>query len=303
MRSGILNIDKPLGMTSHDVVAAARRYLGIKAVGHTGTLDPEASGVLLLCFGRGTKFAQFFEGLEKTYWAVMRLGISTDTQDATGTILREREVLPIDKPRIEAVLSQFRGSIEQIPPMYSAIKQQGKRLYQLARQGKTVERQSRPVVIRELELLDSRSPFVTLRITCSKGTYIRTLCEDIGEMLGYGAHMVHLQRCRIGPFGLWDSYSLNHLEQQVKRGGLEQLCVPLPEALDFLPALPVTTQQYQKLQTGQGKEIPSVLVHSAAQAEVAPSYRLCTQTNTTVAVMHRQDSAPVRWKVTQLETA
>ena len=258
MSNGVLNIDKPLGMTSHDVVDATRRCLRMKAVGHTGTLDPEASGVLLLCIGRGTKFARFFESLEKTYWAVMRLGISTDTQDATGTILRECQVPPIDKPLIERVLSQFRGTLEQVPPMYSAVKHKGKRLYQLARQGKTVSRKPRLIAIRRLELLDVRGPLITLSITCSKGTYVRTLCEDIGEALGYGAHMVHLQRCSIGPFGLQHSTSLSDLKSQARPSDvLRQICLPLSEALNFFPALPVTDQQYHQLRTGQGRDIPT----------------------------------------------
>ena len=187
MYSGVLMMDKPHGMTSHDVVAAVRRCLGMRAVGHTGTLDPEASGLLLLCLGRGTKFARFFEALEKTYWAVMRLGVCTDTQDATGSVTRQCDVATVEKAQVETVLAQFRGAIQQVPPMYSAVKHRGQRLYHLARQGQIVPRDPREVFIRRLELLHVEGPWVTLSVTCSKGTYIRTLCEDIGLALGYGA--------------------------------------------------------------------------------------------------------------------
>jgi tRNA pseudouridine55 synthase len=301
MRSGVLMMDKPHGMTSHDVVAAVRRCLGMRAVGHTGTLDPEASGLLLLCLGRGTKFARFFEALEKTYWAVMRLGVCTDTQDATGSVTRQCDVATVEKAQVETVLAQFRGAIQQVPPMYSAVKHRGQRLYHLARQGQIVPRDPREVFIRRLELLHVEGPWVTLSVTCSKGTYIRTLCEDIGLALGYGAHLQHLQRCRIGPFSLRHACALERLQQQAADGVLEAL-LPLSEALDFLPPLPVTTRQYRELRTGQGRMLPAQLADTAPQSPVASSYRLCTPSNTTVAVMHRQPSTPERWKVYQLET-
>jgi tRNA pseudouridine55 synthase len=157
------------------------------------------------------------------------------------------------------------------------------------------------VFIRRLEVLHIERPWVTLSVTCSKGTYIRTLCEDIGLALGYGAHMLHLQRCRIGPFSLRHACTLKRLQQQAADGVLEAL-LPLSEALDFLPSLPVTTRQYRELQTGQGSMLPVQLANTAPQALMASSYRLCTPSNTTVAVMHRQPSTPERWKVYQLET-
>jgi tRNA pseudouridine55 synthase len=301
MRSGVLMMDKPRGMTSHDVVAAVRRCLGMRAVGHTGTLDPEASGLLLLCLGRGTKFARFFEALEKTYWAVMRLGVCTDTQDATGSVTRQCDVATVEKAQVETILAQFRGVIQQVPPMYSAVKHRGQRLYHLARQGQIVPRDPREVFIRRLELLHVEGPWVTLSVTCSKGTYIRTLCEDIGLALGYGAHLQHLQRCRIGPFILRHACTLEGLHQQAADGALEAL-LPLSEALDFLPPLPVTMRQYWELRTGQGRMLPTQLVDTAPQSLVASSYRLCTPSNTTVAVMHRQPTTSKRWKVYQLET-
>src|SRR5215813_9516184 len=166
MLSGILNLDKPRGITSHDAVAAVRRILGIRAVGHTGTLDPDASGVLVLCLDSATKFARFFETLEKTYWTVIRLGLCTDTQDASGTVTRQCEVPPLARTQIDNVLDRFRGSLQQIPPMYSAVKYHGQRLYRLARQGQTVARQARDIFVRRVDLLDQRETQITLSITC-----------------------------------------------------------------------------------------------------------------------------------------
>ena len=152
MLNGILNLDKPRGMTSHDAVAAVRRIIGIRAVGHTGTLDPEASGILVLCLGSATKFARFFETLEKTYWTVIQLGLCTDTQDATGTVTRQCEVPPLTHAQLRNVLDRFQGPLQQIPPMYSAVKYRGQRLYHLARQGQTVARQARAIFVRHLEM-------------------------------------------------------------------------------------------------------------------------------------------------------
>lgn len=301
MQSRILNIDKPRGMTSHDVVARARKHFDLRAVGHTGTLDPEASGVLLLCLGRATKFARFFESLDKTYWTVLELGTCTDTQDATGRVTRTCAVPPVHREEIERVLERLRGSIEQVPPMYSAVKHRGQRLYKLARQGHVVERQPRPVQIRRLQLLHIQGPRLTLAVTCSKGTYIRTLCEDIGLALGYGAHMVTLQRCRIGRFSLAQSGSLScltatpsHLPGEAMRGLSSLSC-----ALTFLPALTLTRPQYQAVRKGQGGALPMILSSAPAQHLTSPSYRLCLPHDQTIAVMHRQ--SPERWKLYRLE--
>src|SRR5215471_1678538 len=231
MLNSVVSLDKPRGITSHDAVAAVRRILGIRAVGHTGTLDPDASGVLVLCLDSATKFARFFEILEKTYWTVIQLGLCTDTQDATGTVTRQCEVPPLTQPQICNVLSRFQGVLQQIPPMYSAVKYRGQRLYHLARQGQTVARQARTISVRQLELLEQRGTQLTLSITCSKGTYIRTLSEDIGLALGCGAHVVHLQRCRVGPFALRDACSLDALHQDVHAGTLSHVLIPVTEAL------------------------------------------------------------------------
>jgi tRNA pseudouridine55 synthase len=302
MQSRILNIDKPCGMSSHDIVAIARKRFGLRAVGHTGTLDPAASGVLLLCLGRATKFARFFEALDKIYWAVLELGTCTDTQDATGKVTRTCAVPPVHPEQVEGVLDRFRGPVEQVPPMYSAVKHQGQRLYKLAHRGQVVKREPRQVYIRRLELLHIQGPRLTLSITCSKGTYIRTLCEDIGLALGYGAHMVALQRCRIGGFSLAHAASLACLRPQA--GAHTEVCMmrgmsPLSHALTFLPSLMLTPPQYQAVRTDQGRALPMILSSVHAPLLTSPSYRLCLPHDRTVAVMHRQ--TPERWKLYRLE--
>ena len=260
MLNGIVSLDKPRGMTSHDVVAAVRRILGIRAVGHTGTLDPDASGVLVLCLDSATKFARFFEILEKTYWTVIQLGLCTDTQDATGTVTRQCEVPSLTRIHICNVLDRFQGPLQQVPPMYSAVKYRGQRLYRLARQGQTVVRQARSIFVRHLELLEQRESQLTLSITCSKGTYIRTLAEDIGLALGCGAHVVHLQRCCVGPFSLQGACSLDALRQHVHTGTLSQVLIPVTEALAFLPSFALTSQQYDYLRAQSGGGVVSTLL-------------------------------------------
>jgi len=297
MRDGILNLDKPRGMTSHDVVAAVRHIIGIRAVGHTGTLDPEASGVLVLCLGSATKFARFFETLEKTYWTVIQLGVCTDTQDATGTVTRQCEVPPLTQAQLRNVLSRFQGTLQQIPPMYSAVKYRGQRLYRLARQGQTVARQARTISVRQLELLEQRGSQLTLSITCSKGTYIRTLGEDIGLALGCGAHVVHLQRCRVGSFLLRDACSLDALRQYVHAGALLHVLIPVTDALSFLPSLTLTSQQYDHLRTQQGRVVSTILDTMQPLSQHASCYRLCVQSQRTVAVIQRQLSPSEKWKL------
>jgi tRNA pseudouridine55 synthase len=299
MLSGILNLDKPRGMTSHEAVAAVRRILGIKAVGHTGTLDPEASGILVLCLGEATQFARFFENLEKTYWTVLQLGVCTDTQDATGTVTHQHEVLPLTPTQLHNVLARFQGTLQQVPPMYSAVKYRGQRLYRLARQGKTVPRQAREIFVRQLELLDQRATQITLSITCSKGTYIRTLGEDIGLALGCGAHVLHLQRCRVGPFSLQDAYSLDVLQHQVQTGTVSHILIPVTEALSFLPSLMLTVQQYDELCMRQAGALASILNTLQPVSQHVSGYRLCIPPQKTVAVIQSQFSPAKisKWKL------
>ncbi|GIX48658.1 MAG: hypothetical protein KatS3mg131_2869 [Candidatus Tectimicrobiota bacterium] len=251
--------------------------------------------MLVLCLGRATKYARYFEALDKTYWAVMRLGMRTDTQDATGSVIEQRPVPPLSRAQLEAVLARFQGTIAQTPPMYSAVKYHGQRLYRLARRGQTVPRPPRQVTIKRLQLLDVRGEWLTLGVTCSKGTYIRTLCEDIGLALGCGAHLVHLQRCRVGPFRLCDAYPLDFLHRHAAR---ERLCLPLSQALAFLPALTLTPQQLAVLRTRQGRDLEAMVRHARVPPQ-APGLRLCVGCQETVAVAYR--TAPERWKLQYLE--
>ena len=219
MLNGMLNVYKEAGYTSSDVVAKLRGILHMRKIGHTGTLDPMAEGVLPVCLGNGTKLASLIEDRDKEYRAVMRLGLSTDTQDMTGQVLEEAppELLSsITEDMIREACASFIGDYDQIPPMYSAIKVQGKKLYELARAGKTVERKARRVKILDLEVEKIDMPLVTLRVVCSKGTYIRTLCEDTGRRLGCPAVMDSLLRTRVGSFCLEDARTLSQVEEAVK---------------------------------------------------------------------------------------
>ncbi|MCK4325586.1 tRNA pseudouridine(55) synthase TruB, partial [bacterium] len=212
MMDGILNINKPRGITSHDVILQVRRIFRMKKVGHTGTLDPEATGVLITCLGKATKAVRFLTNHDKEYEGVMVLGVSTDTQDSSGRILREVDKLHVSEAEIMEAANRFQGEIEQIPPMVSAVHHQGRRLYQLARQGKVVERTPRKVKI-SFKILKVELPRVRFSIVCSKGTYVRTICADMGEALGCGAHQAELTRIRSGPFHIKHSVSLEQLRE------------------------------------------------------------------------------------------
>lgn len=212
MINGMINIYKEAGFTSHDVVAKLRGILKQKKIGHTGTLDPQAVGVLPVCLGNATKLCDLLTDKDKEYEAVLRLGVVTDTQDMTGKILSESEVTITEEKAIETVLS-FIGEYNQIPPMYSALKVNGQKLYDLARQGREVERQARPVTIHSIEIKDISLPYIRFLVTCSKGTYIRTLCHDIGEKLGCGGAMESLKRTRVGGFVQEEALTLSQVEK------------------------------------------------------------------------------------------
>ena len=208
--NGIVIVDKPQEWTSQDVTARLRRVFNTRRIGHGGTLDPMATGVLPVFVGRATRGVEFFEHAEKTYETVLRLGMTTDTEDTTGTILSESEV-SVTQEQVEAVLEQFRGEILQIPPMYSALKVNGQKLCDLARKGREVERQPRPITIHELTLLETGENTLRLRVRCSKGTYIRTLCKDIGQALGCGGCMQELRRTSAGEYTIEEAVPLQEL--------------------------------------------------------------------------------------------
>jgi tRNA pseudouridine55 synthase len=248
--SGVLLVNKPTGMTSHDVIDQLRRILDTRRIGHTGTLDPGADGVLLICINQATKVAQYLTEMDKEYLAVVKLGVTTDTYDRAGRVVKTEENLNVSLDEIRKVVLSFTGRIQQIPPAYSAIKQNGKRLYQLARAHKKVEARGREVEIKKLEILDIDIPWIHLKIACSKGTYIRSLAFDIGEKLGCGAHLFSLRRTRIGPFKWEDSLSLQKVTDIQDNGGIKSVLLSIEKALGHLPAVVVNTSFAKKVKDG-----------------------------------------------------
>lgn len=232
---GVIIINKPTGQTSHNLVGFTRRLFNIKKVGHTGTLDPDASGVLPICIGRGTKAADMLTASDKAYRAQFILGMTTDTLDASGEILTEQPVM-VSKKQIEEKIKEFIGEIYQIPPMFSAIKKDGKKLYELAREGITIEREKRKVTIFDIKIceIDMENYAITIEVSCSKGTYIRTLCEDIGMALGCGAYMNTLVRIKSAGFTLEESHTPEELLCMKKAGTLESIVIPVDKLfLDY----------------------------------------------------------------------
>ena len=247
--NGIINVYKEKGYTSFDVVAKLRGILKQKKIGHTGTLDPDAVGVLPVCLGSATKLCDMLTDKKKEYIAELVLGKETDTQDITGHILKETEVTCSEEEAVNAILS-FIGDYDQLPPMYSAIKVDGKRLYELARQGKEVQRKTRPVTFYEIEILKMEFPFVRIRVLCSKGTYIRTLCHDIGQKLGCGAVMTSLERTRSGQFTKENAYTLEQIEKIRDEGSLDSIIIPVDSVFSELPRLIVTGEIQNKILNG-----------------------------------------------------
>ncbi len=246
---GIIVIRKEKGFTSHDVVAKLRGILHMKKIGHTGTLDPDAVGVLPVALGKGTKLVDLITDKEKTYEAVLHLGITTDTQDMSGTVLEEKPVNATEE-QVRETIAGFVGEQLQIPPMYSALKINGKKLYELAREGKTVERKARPVCFYQIEVLDIQLPVVQIRVTCSKGTYIRTLCHDIGQKLGCGGCMEQLLRTRVGRFSLEESHTLSEVEQAVSEGTVCKWIYPVENVLAEYPKIQADSYGDRLLQNG-----------------------------------------------------
>ena len=249
MINGVIVIRKEQGFTSHDVVAKMRGICGQKKIGHTGTLDPAATGVLPVCLGSGTKLCDMLADRDKEYVAELLLGVTTDTQDTTGTVLVEQAV-KVTEDEVRKVCESFVGDYNQIPPMYSALKVGGKKLYELAREGKSVERQARPVRILELEILQIALPVVKMRVVCSKGTYIRTLCDDIGRALGCGGAMKSLERTRVGAFTLENAVTLGKLQQLKDAGKLTGVVLPVDRIFDECPKLHVTEEFVRLLDNG-----------------------------------------------------
>lgn len=273
---GVLIIDKPVGLTSHDVVARVRRILQERRIGHTGTLDPFATGVLVILVGRATRLAQFLSGAEKEYEAVIRLGFATDTGDLTGTRLVAEQAgktggYSWSTAEIESALLTLRGEIDQVPPMYSAKKHQGQKLYELARRGEEIERQAVRVTISAFEALpvgdhlatnSDGSCDLTVRVVCSAGTYVRTLAEDFGKRLGIGAHLSALRRTHAGTFAITEGVTLDDLQEKVAAGALPSILISPDAALSQLPFVNLSADDARRVRNGM-----EVSVATAAWAD------------------------------------
>lgn len=273
MYHGMINVYKEKGFTSHDVVAKLRGICKQKKIGHTGTLDPDAVGVLPVCLGCATRLCDMLTEKDKEYVAVLRLGITTDTQDATGKVLAEKEV-SVSEEEVRAVIASFEGEQLQIPPMYSALKVNGKKLYELAREGKEIERKARPIVVHEIEILSENMPEFTIRVKCSKGTYIRTICHDIGQKLSCGGVMVSLKRTKVGNFGIEDAYTLSQIEDMAKEGKLCEILLPVEKVFEKLPEIRVKETAMKALLNGNQLKKEEILMLSdeALKAEEVRVY-------------------------------
>ena len=255
---GILNINKPWGKTSFSVVAIVRRLTGEKRVGHAGTLDPAATGVLPVCLGRATRIIEFLMNATKAYRAQIELGVTTDTYDAAGQIVQRGDPSNVNRENLEAALNSFRGSIQQTPPMYSAIKHHGQPLYELARAGIKVERKSRPAKIYRLEILDWQPPIVTIEVECSKGTYIRSLAHDLGQSLGCGASLKNLVRLKCGIFGIENAVSLPQLEDAFHHGYWQRFLYPMDSVLQEWRAIIVSNATEDAIKKGVSVDLSNI---------------------------------------------
>ena len=284
--NGILLVDKPKGITSYDVVEKIRKWLKIKKVGHTGTLDPQATGLLIVCIGKATKLTPFLQGLDKFYRGELVFGILTDSLDGEGKILEEKDASLLQRNEVESIFKKFEGKITQVPPMFSAIHWEGNRLYNLARKGAKVKVLSREVQIYYLKLLSfshGRHPKAEFELHCSKGTYVRSLCSDIGKVCGYGAYQKSLRRMQIGHFSLKEAKKMEEVEEKIKKGEIEKIFWGLTQALPHLPLLKVKGEAEKLVKWG----VPLYLSHIE---EIPPTLekgdrvRLCNQKGELLAV-------------------
>ena len=275
--NGIINVYKEKGYTSHDVVAKLRGILKQKKIGHTGTLDPQAEGVLPVCIGNATKLCDLLTDKTKEYEAVLLLGVTTDTQDTTGAVLSEKTV-QVEEDKLRAIMEGFVGKSRQIPPMYSALKVNGKKLYELAREGREVERKPRDIEIFSLDILEMQLPRVRFRVHCSKGTYIRTLCQDIGEKAGCGGCMEELLRTRVDRFSLAEAHKLSEIEQIRDAGKLSEILIPVDQM--FLSYPKVTVLEKYRLALANGNSFTAQMLADMDPADVKASDMVRTADNT-----------------------
>ena len=259
--NGVVVLDKPAGSSSNDCVQRVKRLFAARKVGHTGSLDPLATGVLPLCLGEATKFSQYLLDSDKRYFTQVRLGVATNSGDSDGEVIAERPVAGITHSRIDAALDAFRGKIEQVPSMFSAIKHQGQPLYKLARQGIEVEREARPVTIYSNDIVSFADDSLTLDIHCSKGTYVRTIAHDLGEALGCGAHVFALRRTMAGPYGEEDLITFEQLEQSHAERCLDSLLRPIATTVGQWPQVALSAAPAFYLKQGQPVLVPHSPTH------------------------------------------
>ena len=279
---GVLIVHKEAGWTSHDVVAKVRRLLGGSKVGHAGTLDPSATGVLPILVGRATRIAEYLINWDKEYRAVLRLGETTDTQDATGQVLNRVDPCEVTEDVLQKVIARFRGVQQQLPPMYSAVKVGGQPLYKAARAGRTVDRVERSIAIHQLEIVAVHGRDVVMRIVCSKGTYVRTLCADIGQALGVGGHLYALERRRVGPLSIEQAVTIDQVAGHLATGTLRMQFISLDQLLSQLPAVVVNAEQAQRVL--HGSPIFQVEVEQLPSSPATVSVRLKNEAGQLLAI-------------------
>jgi tRNA pseudouridine55 synthase len=293
--SGIFNIDKPAGCTSFQVVSLVRRLSGVQRVGHAGTLDPSATGVLVVCLGQATRLIEYMMESTKVYRAEVRLGITTDTLDATGKTLSQADPSNISRQQVEEALAAFVGEIDQVPPMFSALKHGGEPLYRYARAQRQVERRARRVTIHRLQLLAFEPPLATVEVECGKGTYIRALAHDLGQQLGCGAHLATLARLRVGPFTLDDACSLPELEAAFQEARWQRLLQPADVGLLSWPAVTLSEAQERAVRFGQCLAADALELSPAQATENDQLCRAYSPRGQLVAIL-RYDAEALVWR-------
>ena len=297
--SGFLNIDKPAGWTSFRVAALVRRRSGVRRVGHTGTLDPTATGVLLVCLGPATRLSEYVMELSKTYRADVRLGVATDTFDAAGVPVSEADPSGVSREQVEEELSTFLGEIEQVPPLFSAIKHAGEPLYRYARTRREVEPRPRRVVIHRLELLSFDPPLLTIEMECGKGTYVRSLAHDLGRRLGCGAHLASLVRLRVGPFVLEDACHLPNLEHAFDEGRWQDFLLPPDTAIAHWPRIDLAEEQATAVRFGQALAAETLALSPPQQPAEGTLARAYDPQDALLAVL-RYDGEGAVWRPTKV---
>lgn len=282
---GVLNVNKPAGPTSHDVVARVRRMTGEKRIGHAGTLDPDACGVLALCLGQATRVVEYLTEWRKSYRAVVAFGAETDTEDASGKVMRKCDCSSVTREDVEAVLPMFTGDIMQAPPMVSAVHHQGKRLYELARAGEFVDREPRPVSVYSVtlgEFTPGQEPTAVLDVQCSRGTYIRTLCADIGKAVGCGAHMGSLVRTAVGDFTLESALSLDEIGVYASEGRMGEILMSINDAISSMPMVTVSEEDAGRIRNGI--KLPADDWSEATSVSIGSPVKICAPNGSLIAI-------------------